>query len=141
MTALEKCRPMPPGDYLDERMRGKYTVDAGSGCFIWTGALNQGQAQMKHEGKAVYVHRLNYETRVGTIPEHHELRHRCGVLACVNPAHLVPVARGSAAAATHRAKTQCQKGHPYDEANTYVTKNGKRMCRTCRSPKRLGNFL
>lgn len=29
-------------------------------------------------------------------------------------------------------KTHCSKGHPYDEANTYVTPKGKRDCRACR---------
>lgn len=28
-------------------------------------------------------------------------------------------------------KTHCPKGHPYDEANTYVTKQGHRLCRAC----------
>lgn len=27
--------------------------------------------------------------------------------------------------------THCPRGHAYDEANTYVCKRGKRMCRTC----------
>lgn len=30
-------------------------------------------------------------------------------------------------------KTHCPQGHPYDEANTYVTKKGWRHCRTCTS--------
>lgn len=29
-------------------------------------------------------------------------------------------------------KTHCPQGHPYDEANTYRTKDGKRQCRICR---------
>lgn len=28
-------------------------------------------------------------------------------------------------------KTHCSQRHPYDEANTYVTRRGKRMCRAC----------
>jgi hypothetical protein len=29
-------------------------------------------------------------------------------------------------------KTHCPQGHPYDDANTYITRDGKRrMCRTC----------
>jgi hypothetical protein len=30
-----------------------------------------------------------------------------------------------------RQRTHCPKGHPYDEANTYVTPRGWRQCRTC----------
>lgn len=28
-------------------------------------------------------------------------------------------------------KTHCPQGHPYDAANTYICKDGRRMCRTC----------
>lgn len=28
-------------------------------------------------------------------------------------------------------KTHCHRGHPFDEANTCITKSGKRRCRTC----------
>lgn len=32
----------------------------------------------------------------------------------------------------NRDRTECQRGHPFDEANTYWNK-GKRGCRTCRA--------
>lgn len=32
-----------------------------------------------------------------------------------------------------RLATTCRQGHPYDDANTYVTPLGKRDCRTCRT--------
>lgn len=41
----------------------------------------------------------------------------------------------SASTAKHvngnRKKTHCKYGHPFDETNTYVYKNGGRTCRTC----------
>jgi hypothetical protein len=55
----------------------------------------------------------------------------------VRPDHLEAVAfvenvyRGNTLAAANAAKTQCPKGHPYDEANTFVTPEGWRVCRTC----------
>ncbi|MET7776291.1 HNH endonuclease [Streptomyces mirabilis] len=30
------------------------------------------------------------------------------------------------------SKTHCKHGHRFDEANTYLTPDGKRSCRTCR---------
>jgi hypothetical protein len=30
-----------------------------------------------------------------------------------------------------RQRTHCPKGHPYDEANTYVNRQGNRECRAC----------
>jgi hypothetical protein len=31
----------------------------------------------------------------------------------------------------HANKTHCRRGHPFDEANTMIRKNGARACRTC----------
>lgn len=36
-----------------------------------------------------------------------------------------------------RPKTECKRGHPLDEANTYVFPNGRRACRTCRRMHKL----
>jgi hypothetical protein len=33
--------------------------------------------------------------------------------------------------AINAAKTHCPEGHEYNEENTYITKKGKRNCRTC----------
>jgi len=35
-------------------------------------------------------------------------------------------------------KTHCPKGHPYDEANTYINKSGGRECRECKACRRDG---
>ncbi|MEU7240240.1 HNH endonuclease signature motif containing protein [Streptomyces sparsogenes] len=84
------------------------------------------------------AHRFAYETLVGPIPEHLQLDHLCRVRHCVNPDHLEPVSsrentrRGRSQAGINGRKTHCQKGHPFDSANTYVWK-GSRACRTCRS--------
>lgn len=32
----------------------------------------------------------------------------------------------------NKAKTHCPRGHPYDDMNTYVTKDGIRQCRSCK---------
>ena len=31
------------------------------------------------------------------------------------------------------SKTECVNGHPFDEANTYMRKDGSRSCRACRA--------
>ena len=30
-------------------------------------------------------------------------------------------------------RTHCPSGHPYDEANTYLTSAGRKLCRACRA--------
>ncbi len=97
------------------------------------------------------VHRVMWELLEGPIPAGLTLDHLChnadpqcaGGKSCVhrrcaNLAHLEVVTtgenslRGRALAAVNAAKTHCDSGHPYDEANTYYRPHGGRSCRACR---------
>lgn len=55
-----------------------------------------------------------------------ELRHRVGLR------HGVRV-RGSGSC--NRDKAHCPAGHPYDDANTAISREGFRRCRTCRNQR------
>lgn len=101
------------------------------------------------------AHRYSYILEFGSIPERGHLDHLChtrspdclgGVTClhrrCVNPAHLepvtpgenirrAPVSPGQRRAGQQKAKTHCPSGHPYDEANTYISPRNHRRCRTC----------
>lgn len=122
-------------------------VKVQGGCAVWTGRLNYGYGQFRVKGRKVRVHRFAYETFVGPIPEGLELDHLCRNRACVGVLpggtvlnHLEPVTRlvnvrrgiaGAVNGARQRAKTHCKRGHPFDEANTYVDSHGWRYCRAC----------
>lgn len=114
-----------------------------SGCWVWMRSLNpKGYPQMSFGGRVRVLHRLVYQTLRGPIPVGLQLDHKCRVRSCVNPDHLEPVtgkenvARGLVSGHTwsgggHNArKTNCPKGHPYNDANTYIV-NGRRQCRQC----------
>lgn len=62
-------------------------------CWLWQGARGgvQKHAQLWHNGKVRYAHRLTYEMYVGPIPDGMVLDHVCGVSDCVNPEHLRPI--------------------------------------------------
>lgn len=84
------------------------------------------------------VHTLVLEAFVGLRPAGHQARHLDGDR--LNNA-LSNLAWGTVSTnlrdktrhgTDHNArKSHCPAGHPYDEANTYRTKKGKRFCRAC----------
>lgn len=67
------------------------------------------------------------------VPKGLHLDHLCRNPPCVNPDHLEPVTplENALRGETNAAKTQCKHGHPFDEANTYYEKSGRRKCRAC----------
>lgn len=92
----------------------------------------------------VLVHRLMYELLVGEIPQGMVLDHvGCDNPVCCNPEHMTissvkdNIGRSETApTAIHGRKSECSKGHPYDEENTYVYTDkagySHRLCRECR---------
>jgi len=126
------------------------TVDITAGpdqCWPWMGALNSGGygeftkrvGSSRSPHSQVYrwrAHRVAYELAIGPIPDGLVIDHLCRVRNCVNPSHLEPVTqrvnvrRGDASRSQNLA--HCPHGHPFDDANTYVSSNGWRYCRTCR---------
>jgi len=113
------------------------------GCWEWTGAMaSNGYGTFHVPGTKSNVtrsHEFSYHLFVGPVPDGLELDHLCHNPKCINPDHLEPV--------THQEnmtrgllfnsnrgnclKTHCIHGHPFDELNTYVGKDGHRHCKTC----------
>jgi hypothetical protein len=111
-------------------------VSYDGGCWRMTRLLtSHGYAAVQDGGRRVMAHRLVYEALVGPIPDGYFADHLCRYPACINPLHIEPVPpsvnsqRGTTGAHL-KSRTHCPKGHPYDEANTYVL-DGRRYCREC----------
>lgn len=114
---------------------------ADSGCIEWI-ASTQGQGYGQfYDGHTsggpsgkIAAHRWSYEYHVGPIPEGLQIDHLCRNRICVNPDHLEPVTaqENLRRSEGNHKKTHCPSGHPYDDANTYLTPAGARICRTCR---------
>jgi hypothetical protein len=115
-------------------------VQKSDACWIWAASRDdKGYGTFGFDGVVQKAHRVAYQLSVGPIPDGAHILHSCDNPPCVNPAHLRvgtrsdnmrdKVARGR----DHNTqKTECIHGHPFNEANTYVTPNGRRNCRTCR---------
>jgi len=105
-------------------------------CWTWTASFDgkgYGQIQVGTlaSPKMARAHRIVYELIVGPIPDGLVLDHLCRVPKCVNPEHLQPITQHENLQRGYwRNKTQCAKGHSFDERNTYYVA-GKRKCREC----------
>lgn len=117
-----------------------------SGCWLWTGWLNDDGYARFHltKTKTVFAYKWYYELKHGPIPDGLELDHKCRVRACVNDIHLEPVTHsenvkrgiaGDLMRARRALITHCPQGHPYSGDNLYIYTNAnggkQRFCRTC----------
>ena len=78
---------------LMQRFEASYTVDQGSGCWLWNGwlvksATGDVRPRIRVDGKNKIAYRLAYELLVGEIPPGKLCCHHCDVSICVNPSHL-----------------------------------------------------
>lgn len=120
-----------------------------NGCWQWVGRLDsKGYGALSWMGRGDKAHRVAYRLLVGEIPDGMTIDHLCHNAdnsclrdlaclhrRCVNPEHLEPVSLAEnikrrppigPARAAH-----CKRGHPFNEVNTYIRKDGRRLCRAC----------
>lgn len=106
-------------------------------CWTWIGAqFRNGYGAFSAYGDQFRAHRFAYELLKGPIPDGMIVHHTCVNPACVNPDHLECVSPAdhlllNDAWVERVTRTHCPLGHPYDDTNTYITKNGGRTCREC----------
>jgi hypothetical protein len=111
--------------------------------WMWIGYVDpdDGYGRLKVDGALRRAHRLAYARWVGPLDEDEDrviVEQTCRVRRCVNPDHLVLKTYADNAVnadnpiANNMRKTVCDRGHPFDDANTYPVPTGGRACRTCR---------
>lgn len=143
--------PYAPGVY--QRFITKVDSSGGAdACHIWTASKTpDGYGYfVVNAANRTYAHRWILGYLRGTPLERKEFAlHRCDNPSCVNPRHLYVgdqtqnmqdcVQRGrlrNPIANANRSKTHCDRDHEFNEANTYLTSDGRRRCRPCRNRPR-----
>lgn len=126
-----------PRNTVENMMR---YVDKTSSCWLWNGPLaSNGYSKTKYRLKHTSGHRAFYLHFRGEIPPGMHLDHICRVRSCVNPDHLEIVTprenllRGNGHAAINSKKKSCKRGHELAGKNLYLTPDGRRNCKICRS--------
>lgn len=122
------------------------------GCDTWEGPTNgrgYGLVFFKVDGKQrnIGAHRLIWMQNHGHLESRQVVMHLCDNPACINIDHLAVGSQGDnlrdmAAKGRHhnQRKTECPKGHPYDETNTRINHRGKRECRICAAAKSRADY-
>lgn len=94
---MSRARKINPGKYTPKkrlslsdtvRLLSKVEEDE-NGCWNFTGCRDrQGYGRIRIKGKTEWVHRVFYSVFKRSIPEGHEIDHKCKNRSCCNPEHL-----------------------------------------------------
>jgi hypothetical protein len=106
-------------------------------CKLWDGRKDKNGYGRYPDGE--FAHRVEWMRHYGIITDL-QINHLCINKDCYEIAHIYAGTQaqnnqdqmrdGTNANAN---KTECPKGHPYDEENTVIIWNGGRACRICKS--------
>ncbi len=118
-------------------------------CWNWKLSTSRdGYGQVSKDSIMMSAHRVAFLLHNGYLPPRVRgnkqiVMHTCDNKICCNPAHLKEGTSSENNIDAYRRglkvgfspnslKTHCDHGHPFNEENTYITKDGSRMCKVCR---------
>lgn len=119
----------------------KKVVVCESGCWEWSGCLNNGYGVFAMGRTPSIAHRISYREFVGDLVPIMDIDHKCRNTKCVNPAHLQQVTHeknlligNSPAMIRMREKEQtklCSAGHDLSNKENLVSWSKRLKCKIC----------
>ena len=148
---MKTQRMMKP---IQQRFWEKVNKTSLKGCWEWTSSL-QGNGygafftHLIEQGRKCHgAHRFSWELTNGKIPKGLWVLHKCDNRICVNPEHLFLGNRTDNMRDAAKKKrictigqsnlTHCKRGHEFTPENTWKTKQGWRLCKTCDALRKKG---
>ena len=117
------------------RLHRKTTIDPITNCWLYTGYVEEGYGRANFRGRSVRVHRISAHFHLGydLTEKVLQVNHKCKNKHCWNPEHLyVGTQLENIHETRHGHKTECIRGHKFDEENTGIELNGEKYCKECR---------
>ena len=115
---------------VQDRLNSQAHVQEGH--LLWVGSTNNdGYGYIWADGKLEAVHRMAWEIAYGPIPKSIQVNHLCDTPPCILPWHLYLGTHADNMKDRKANTTHCPRGHPYDDKNTHINKEGSRCCRAC----------
>jgi hypothetical protein len=112
-----------------------------NGCWEWNGCKSKGYGCFSSNGKPIQAHRFSFLLSNKKLTKGLEVHHVCDNKCCVNPSHLKEITHkentllSNACSAICARKTECKRGHEFNEKNSYVYKKKdgglERRCKIC----------
>jgi hypothetical protein len=80
---------------VGDKLRDKFVVDEATGCWNYTGYIDQtGFGRIREGRRLISAHRVMWQDIHGAIDQRTIVKQSCGNLTCVNPDHLYTEVRG-----------------------------------------------
>lgn len=119
-------------------------------CWEWTGYVaDTGYGRLiiaSSPTRYLLIHRYAFSLVHGPLAPGLQVHHKCRNRKCGNPAHLMAVTSkehhrlDDTLTGRKARQTHCVHGHPFDEANTRRSKDGRRYCMLCNRERAFARY-
>lgn len=126
---------------LRKALRAYRVVDPNTGCWLWKGFRKYYYPAITIEGKQIRATVAALWAWKGVRLKGRQIvaAHKCDTPHCFRPSHLFSASHSQNATDAQRKGRRiksgdqpcCKHGHEFTKTNTYIKRNGTRMCKQC----------